>query len=141
MTETNRFRARLFLRNLVMIVQLVGEYFDAWYFDAWSLTRKYGVPAPHQNWSAPVTVEGEVRIERADSPAPMIIRQDEVEYKNVAAFGPPPRADFPRRYYLWLFGPKVRLPIESEWRPFGGPAVYYVRIFGVKKKLPFEIKW
>ncbi len=62
------------------------------------------------------------------SPFPLVIVQDEsVSNLQEGPFG----TRYLRRYYIWLFGPKFKLPWESTWTPgppqlddpFGAPTL------------------
>jgi hypothetical protein len=46
-------------------------------------------------------------IELADSPIPLIVRHRESDWDGK-------KLVYNTRYYLWLFGPKIKLPIEHE---------------------------
>ena len=98
--KTRRFRFRFSLRTLFIFMTLVGAYFGAW-----EVTKLYGLNS-----------SGEVFDYDERSPAPFIIARDEVAPgskrigRNRILYG-----DFRyRRYYLWLFGPRFRLPFEGK---------------------------
>ena len=51
-------------------------------------------------------------VPRADSPAPLILSQLEWDPDDAV-----PPIGMERRYYLWLFGPKIKLPIALDYTP------------------------
>ena len=100
-----RWRPRFSLRTLVLFMTLVCVYFGAW-----EATKRYGVgPEPDfisSSLLSPLTWN-------ESSPAPFIIGRDEGEYESS---GSPTisRWSWHRRYYLWLFGPEIQWPFESN---------------------------
>ncbi|HUG67861.1 MAG TPA: hypothetical protein VMM76_08915 [Pirellulaceae bacterium] len=109
--KPKRWRPRFSVRTLAIVVTLVCVYFGLW-----EITKRWGVPEldeySHYNW-----------IYGANSTAPLIVTIDEgyagpnetvVEVMNQSleetgnfGFGGPPESR--RSYYLWLFGPRIRL--------------------------------
>ena len=73
------------------------------------VTKEYGVPKPNEDG---FIFDSDVPISKASSPAPLIVVQD--EYRDVwlvhVVGGEYPRPIIKRQYYLWLFGPKIKLP-------------------------------
>src|SRR5688572_2982036 len=95
---------RFTLRTLAIVVTLICAYFAAW-----EATKRYGVgPLPRPS--------GVVAI-RAHSPMPLVIVEDQLDgpYDNLLvlvarANSFPPLSTGTRHYYLWLFGPQIKLP-------------------------------
>lgn len=103
-------RPRFSIRTLAIVVTLVCAYFGAW-----EATKRYGVN------------EGQVIVGNVGqrgsfftsewSPAPLItscldhdvtVRDGGVvELRKINGWN----------YYIWLFGPKIKLPFRSEWHP------------------------
>jgi hypothetical protein len=101
-----RFCPRFSVRTLAIVVTLVCVYFGAW-----EATKRYGINID-LDWPARRTVlnalgdsTGPPQIRLLwgyeTSPAALIIVSDEPISK--------------RKYYLWLFGPRFKLPYESNW--------------------------
>lgn len=100
----NPLRVRFTTRHLIVLLTLVCAYFAAW-----EATQRYAA----QKMKFPRRVEGlkPPFISDASSPFPLLVRQNEVE-------SDPRRGGvhcYPRRYYAWLFGVLIKLPVESEW--------------------------
>ena len=91
-----RFRPRFSVRTLAIFVTSVCVYFGAW-----EATKKYGLP---------VVLNDEA--EQADSPMPLVIR----EVTSGFYLNAPYAIHHTSEYYLWLFGPKMKLPIGSTWK-------------------------
>jgi hypothetical protein len=91
-----RFRPRFSVRTLAVVVTLVCAYFGAW-----AATKRYGVPAV----PAKFPVEEDTGIIAAGSPTPCLVWRDEFRMKE---------GGLRRKYYLWLFGPTVKLPFDSK---------------------------
>jgi hypothetical protein len=109
------WRPRFSLRTLVVILTFICIYFGSW-----QTTTRFGVPQPTSG--TPVSSQGDTKIVFADSPAPLLIRQDEVIIPpiNIQTLvlgghggGPPPH-NLKRRYYLWLGVLTIKLPYESS---------------------------
>lgn len=98
-----RFRPRFSIRTLAIFVTLVCAYFGVW-----EATKRYGVPETH-----PAALYENVPLPNSwivwggSSPMPFVVKEYEV--------GPGREGCCPTYYYLWLFGPKIKLPFESEW--------------------------
>ena len=97
-----RWRPRFSVRTLVIFVTLVCAYFGAW-----EATKKWGCKKVDRlpiQW-----VGGETSY--ADfsqrSPAPFIVCGDEPFTKGWSS-------GYRTTYYLWLFGPKIKLPFKTE---------------------------
>lgn len=101
-------RFRFSIRTLAIVVSLVCAYVGSW-----PLTAKYGVP--QQIPQVPRWATKKVYLFNADSPAPLIIRQDVVVFEYPATIQGLKATDFKRQYYLWLGVTKIRLPYESSW--------------------------
>jgi hypothetical protein len=86
-----RFRPRFTLRTLAIVTTMVCAFFGAW-----EATKRYGV---RNMQLGSVSILG-----HADSPFPLIVRRCEAIRETQLEYG----------YYLWLFGPKFRLPFESD---------------------------
>ncbi len=102
-----RFRPRYSVRTLAIFLTLVCVYFGAW-----EATKKYGV----RKVSSDVISESEhVRFSKAPGPSLVLVdvhrRSERIKTNDgyVIHFIPV------RLYYVWLFGPKIKLPFESEW--------------------------
>lgn len=98
-----RFRPRFTVRTLAIVVTLVCTYFGTW-----EATKKQ--------------IHEEQQFERAfwpgmsrnyNSPMPFVIRQVNSQTYYLSSFEPTEvRRD--SEYYLWLCGPKIKLPFGSE---------------------------
>jgi hypothetical protein len=82
-----KLRPRLSVRTLAIVVTLVCAYLGAW-----EATKRYGVD---ESWNE-------------TSLAPFIIRRNRGGLING-------RWTERTTYWLWLLGPKIKLPFESEW--------------------------
>jgi hypothetical protein len=71
--------------------------------------EKIGAPDDPTRWTDTSVGRAWTIRKNAYSPAPLVISQVEWEPSDK----PPYSAR--RQYYLWLFGPKIKLPL---WRPF-----------------------
>lgn len=107
-----KFRPRFSVRTLAIFVTLVCVYFAAW-----GPTNKFaagiGIPG-YTGYGAqrPPNVVGprySITIQ-ADAPLPLVIGQDDIDYDETTK-----TFKTTRRYYLWLFGPKINFPFESTW--------------------------
>ena len=105
---SSRFRPRFSVRTLAIFVTLVCMYFGAW-----EATKRYGVP------KTPLRLADLPYIDHAEAPMPLIVFQDEFDSASLV------RSDLGnighlliprRRFYIWLFGPKIKLPFESTWK-------------------------
>ena len=111
-----KFRPQFSVRTLAIVVTLVCLYFGAW-----DLTKRWGIPdntveMPGYVVRQPTTGRlihtkdsGVAAVVTAGSPAPFVIWTEELwvdantgNIKHVM------------RHYIWLFGPEVMLPLESE---------------------------
>lgn len=99
-----KLRLRFSVRTLVIVLTLVCAYFGAW-----EATKNRGT----------IIHEWEKRAENeptsAEAILPLVIAQNEIVVTH-----PKPNSTVmtgTRRYYLWLFGPKIRLPYETP-HPF-----------------------
>jgi hypothetical protein len=122
-----RFLPRFSLRTLAIVVTLICAYFGAW-----GPTRKFATAQPATLRFADdrellTTDQSDemnehmrdalrkksclVLSQRMSAPAPLILARKETKHDLKL------KADIANKrcYYLWLFGPKVRLPIESDW--------------------------
>jgi hypothetical protein len=90
-------RIQFSVRTLAIFVTLICVYFGAW-----EATKRYGVAPPLQN-------REEYSLTAADdfSPIPFIVRGEELDGGCILMRK--------RTYYVWLLGPKLKLPFES-WR-------------------------
>jgi hypothetical protein len=98
-----KFRPRFTVRTLAIFVTLVCAYFAAW--DA---TKRYGI----QDYS---------QVDRFDpliydeSPMPFVISQYERSGpKSWEEWRSGIRSSTKRRYYLWVFGLRFKLPFETD---------------------------
>ncbi len=108
--SVSRFRPRFSVRTLAIFVTLVCAYFGAW-----EATKRYGVPPKAKENSL---VVGEVNrtvvnVIDGSSPMPLIVRQSEIEVGHPFEFVYS-KTEPSDKYYLWLFGPKIKLPFESD---------------------------
>jgi hypothetical protein len=94
--EIMRFRSRFSMRTLVIFVTLVCAYFGAW-----EATRVHGV---HD-----VRHRALLSANSVTAIAPLTVRTH-AQYLC--------QPDPETRYYLWLFGPTIKLHFESEWKEF-----------------------
>lgn len=101
-------RPRFSVRMLAIVVTLVCAYFGAW-----EATKRYGLSSRITvvGWSRDANDKPYVIVER--SPLPFVMSCDElatgITQSDRSLFGP-------RHYYFWLFGPKIKLPLESTWK-------------------------
>src|SRR5262245_23265786 len=114
-----RFRPRCSLRTLAIGVTLVCAYFGAW-----EATKRYGIPnslrtveeAFHES-SQEISY---TRVISARSPLPLIICQEESSVEGLRSNSDSIGRQLMwehyigRQYYLWLFGPKFKLPYEPD---------------------------
>ena len=101
---------RFSLRTLALLVTLVCAYFGAW-----EATKKYG-KAPDMPTSGPQIFFGFISDDEVLMPLVIgrsedgtIVGRDEqgdwtVEITSISCY----------RYYLWLFGPTIKLPFERK---------------------------
>src|SRR5688500_8839522 len=96
------WRPRFSVRTLTIVVTLICAYFAAW-----EATKRYGVTEDHYQFSNLDSWVGDEQ-----SPMPFVISRCETpamtveQFMNPRFLTPSPR----RRYYLWIFGPKIKLP-------------------------------
>ena len=110
-----RFRPRFSIRTLAIFVTLVCAYFAAW-----EATKKYGLPTP---WPSPAQFafyhpfadETVYCVYGVKAPMPFLVRYLEC----VSPPGPANRSRSPDNccYYVWLLGPKFKLPIRFDHKP------------------------
>jgi hypothetical protein len=111
-----RFRPRFSVRTLAIVVTLVCAYLGAWEVTN-RVAEQQGKSRSKQDVLIPnhcpfdllfkLCPDGSyVEIHQSESPAPFIIYRDEQDWDD--------RKDptVRRKYYLWLFGPKIKIPIE-----------------------------
>jgi hypothetical protein len=110
-----KFRFRFSVRALAIFVTLVCAYFGAW-----EATVRH---AARQSASDPIDTDTEtIYIVEATAPYPFIVRQKEsvVRWDQNPNFTKSERSKKPVYYYLWLFGPRIKLPVQGEWEGFEG---------------------
>lgn len=96
---------RFSLRTLAILVTLFCVYMGTW-----ESTKRWGVPTS-RFFDTPGHDVPKNGIIDATAVAPLLIGVDELDViDNSDLF-------YSRRYYLWLFGPRVKLPFESEVDP------------------------
>jgi hypothetical protein len=112
------WRPRFSVRTLAILITLVCAYFGL--LDA---TKKFGVPNLHP-LTDPIrpdprtnSVRAEPRIVATDAPLPLIVRCD--ERREGLAWAPVTHKPMTivtrnRCYYVWLFGPMIKLPFEKR---------------------------
>lgn len=86
-------RPRFSVRTLAILVTLVCAYFGAWEVTRASVNNEF---------------DG---IQFANSPMPLLFWRVEIVRE---VWGDP--GEWRRCYYLWLFGPTIKLPFECEWK-------------------------
>src|SRR5688572_25433828 len=113
---TNRF-CRFSLRTLAILITLTCAYFAAW-----PSTIKHAAGIGIPGWKGESTgkqrhytssssgLQYSVAIS-ASAPLPLLLRQDDIDYDEITM-----RFETTRRYHLWLFGPKFKIPIETTWK-------------------------
>jgi hypothetical protein len=109
------WRPRFSIRTLTIFVTLVCAYFGAW-----EATKKYGVDKKPE-----FPVREQLFIE-SHSPAPLLVSTHVMESvppvpETAQKIAPSSgwhevRMVESRKYYLWLFGPRLKLPFEAEVR-------------------------
>ena len=103
-----QFRPRFSLRTLAVLVTLVCAYFAAW-----EVTKRYGVPTFDPRGTPMFKVT---------SPIPFVLAYEDTHGFGIGGIesdggmmgasamnGPPVTY-----YYLWLFGPKLKIPFQSK---------------------------
>jgi hypothetical protein len=101
------------IRTLAIFVTLVCAYFGAW-----EATKRH---AANQFRSNPFETGSEtIYIVEATAPFPFIVRQKEsvVLWNGPLRFYVQYKSKMLVHYYLWLFGLKVKLPVQGEWDGF-----------------------
>ena len=108
-SSPKRWRPRFSLRTLVIFVTLVCVYFGAWEVtkrcedtDKLSFDYKY-----------------RAFVHGAYSPMPFVVARDESDFivsdlQDYGGGNPSYSGSGPRRYYLWLVGPLIKLPFETK---------------------------
>jgi hypothetical protein len=84
---------RFSLRSLASVITLVCAYFAAW-----SATERFAASLDQAGYCA------------AYSPVPCILVRFETIQQSAGR-----RPLFARQYYLWLFGPTIKLPYTTDW--------------------------
>lgn len=92
-----QFRPRFSVRALAIVVTMICVYFGAW-----EATKKYGVVTKTQFAPAPLVVVDEVEEFHATP----------IRYSGIG--GRIITSEKSRQYYVWLFGPRFRLPFKTE---------------------------
>ncbi len=100
-----RFRLQFSVRALVILVTL-----GCVYLASWRPTKRYADSLQRSHGSYRDYLKG-TQCDRATAILPLLICQDEGEFDDTGGV-----ILFPRRYYLWFFGPKIKLPFESDWQ-------------------------
>ena len=108
-------RPRFNLRTLAIVVTLVCAYFAAW-----EATKGAAKAQTGKRMDVQIFVPGGGTkpfihaVQNTTAPAPFIISLDldncDGSYPYYSKIEPKPR-----HYHLWLFGPMIQLPFESEW--------------------------
>jgi hypothetical protein len=98
-----RFRPRFSVRTLAIFVTLVCAYFGVW-----EATKRWAIDEDFESYLEP---DGTLQDVYTDPfcPMPFIFSKDIRIYDSEGLL------DIRRPYYLWLFGPTVRLPVEGDW--------------------------
>jgi hypothetical protein len=97
------------MQSLLIAVALVCAYLASWRPTekrAYQCVTTRGVIFPRRQWD-PKPLGNQAYVENAASPLPLVISQVEMSDEWSKS----------RRYYLWLFGPAVKLPIEWPIEP------------------------
>jgi hypothetical protein len=89
-------RFRFSLRTLAILVTLFCAYLACW------LPTKRHAASRMGPWQF---------VQKATAPLPLLVREDQIHFSSDDF-----RVRYPRRYYVWLFGPKMELPFKSDWR-------------------------
>jgi hypothetical protein len=101
-------RLKFSVRTLAIFVTLVCAYFGAW-----ETTKRYAKKHYQQGIKDYGDDDKALMIKQTTAPLPLLVVRKEVQYEFL------PNATFKREYrvsyYLWLLGPKVKLPFESTW--------------------------
>jgi hypothetical protein len=99
------WRPRFSVRTLAIFVTLVCAYFGAW-----EATKRHGIKQGGGHMLLSIDPIEFGSIASADSPYPLIVAYNESINQR------PVTSKNRRRYYVWLFGPEIKLPFESEWK-------------------------
>ena len=111
-----KFRPRFSVRTLAIVVTLVCLYFGAW-----DLTKRRGIPdqtvempgyivhQPTTGRLIHIKDSGVAAVVTAGSPAPFAIWTEELLVDEKTG-----NIKHVRRHYVWLLGPMIKLPVESE---------------------------
>jgi hypothetical protein len=98
-SSMKHFRPRFSIRTLAIFVTLV-----CCYFGAWGATKRY----VEKSWRYDVG--------QLSSPMPFVICETSTSLGHITSSGKfDPRGKSIRHWQLWLLGPKIKLPFESEW--------------------------
>jgi hypothetical protein len=105
-----KFRLRFSVRTLAIVVTLACAYLAAW-----KATMKYGLSTPYEIRYITNATGGRFTVRgpaSESSPMPFIIRRHGYMDSYIVRPGPKPTP----RYYLWLFGPKIKVYGDSHWK-------------------------
>jgi hypothetical protein len=109
-----KFRPRFSVRTLAIVVTVLCAYFAAW-MPTRRAAEKIGSPDDPAQWINSSEGRDWTLRENAHSPAPLVMSQ--VEWQP----GDKPPYHARREYYLWLFGPKFKLPFSTSYTPARDP--------------------
>jgi len=99
--KPKRWRPRISVRTLAVVVTLVCAYFGCW-----EITKRHGVAAIAYEYELTGNIVahwGPTGIFHTSAAAPLIVRQDENFSEHLS-----------RRYYFWFFGYVAKLPYERK---------------------------
>src|SRR5689334_9886166 len=102
--DTKSWRPRFSVRTLAIVVTLACVYFGLWTLTQREAARQYSI-AVDKTTRFFDDENSTLAIMNSRSPLPLLISRDEVRFERPGLY--------PRCYYLWLFGPMVKLPLES----------------------------
>ena len=103
--KAKRSRPTFSLRMLAIFVALVSLYFATW--EATRSSVRHRNSGWHPSAFSPAQGPPEF------SPMPFLLVRDTTHWISTA--GVTTRVWHTRRCYLWLFGPKIKLPVEWQW--------------------------
>jgi hypothetical protein len=116
----NRIRLRFSIRTLGFLVTLVCVYLGIW-----EATKRYGLETIDRGNRRPYPPGQLILVSDNRSPAPLVIWRDEYGL-DVRMDSSMSSSLCTRRFYIWLFGLKVKLPFESESEDFDFDFVFHI---------------
>ncbi len=123
-----RVRVRFTVRTLAIFLTLFCAYFGAWETTKMA-AREQLSNVQQEPVTLPTLPSTWLSVHGVSSPLPLLMCQELTAYTYVPdpkrwhLLGhPKERPPYylvvtrPRRYYVWIFGPKIKLPFESKWQ-------------------------